>query len=199
MIQHDAKSFKKFAVLTGLTVLVGGAEISAADAATTTPETRNFSLNNFSTHTQLQFDQFNPLDPLYLNGTLTGVKFDLNSNIQSDEFSSLSATIVVNLDTIFSGNTTGSFTQTANRGPSAFFVGSGQYFAVVDFNVIFPPCDECVVSTANWAGSLSVSYTFDPPSEVPLPAALPLFASGAAGLGFMGWLRRLKQKAKKQA
>jgi hypothetical protein len=34
---------------------------------------------------------------------------------------------------------------------------------------------------------LSTSATF---SQVPLPAALPLFASGLAGLGLLGWRRK---------
>jgi len=148
----------------------------------------------------MQFNQFDPSDPLNLNGTLTGVKFDLSSTITSDEFSSLSATLnVVNFeDGILSQNTTGPFIQTANRGPNAFFVGSGTYFARVILDVIFPDCDECTVGNASWFGNLSVTYSFDvPPSGVPLPAALPLFASGAAGLGVLGWRNRRKQKTKK--
>jgi len=31
-------------------------------------------------------------------------------------------------------------------------------------------------------------------SEVPLPAALPLFAGGLGGLGFLGWRRRRKER-----
>ena len=34
------------------------------------------------------------------------------------------------------------------------------------------------------------SQTFYFPSEVPLPATLPLLASALGGLGFLGWLRR---------
>jgi len=44
----------------------------------------------------------------------------------------------------------------------------------------------------NLEGSLSVSTT---PSAVPLPAALPLFATGLAGLGLLGWRRKKKAAA----
>ena len=39
---HDPNAFKKIAVLTGLTVLIGGTEISKANANTTTPQTDTF-------------------------------------------------------------------------------------------------------------------------------------------------------------
>jgi hypothetical protein len=34
------------------------------------------------------------------------------------------------------------------------------------------------------------SVTFTPIDPVPLPAALPLFATGLAGLGLLGWRRK---------
>ena len=40
---HDPNSFKKVAVLTGLTVLIGGAEISNAHANTISDPTQTFS------------------------------------------------------------------------------------------------------------------------------------------------------------
>jgi len=41
-------------------------------------------------------------------------------------------------------------------------------------------------------GSVTISGV---PSNTPLPAALPLFASGLGGLGFIGWHRKRKAKA----
>ena len=40
-----------------------------------------------------------------------------------------------------------------------------------------------------YVGSVNVN-TFDGLSDIPLPAALPLFASGLAGLGLLGWRRK---------
>jgi hypothetical protein len=34
-----------------------------------------------------------------------------------------------------------------------------------------------------------------PPSETPLPAALPLFATGLGALGLLGWRRKRKAQA----
>ena len=54
------------------------------------------------------------------------------------------------------------------------------------------------------AGIIQVTGTLTQPftiatiqttSNVPLPAALPLFASGLAGLGLLGWRRKKKAAA----
>jgi hypothetical protein len=51
-------------------------------------------------------------------------------------------------------------------------------------------------TTLNWAGTSPVTNgqvfdaTFGTTAAVPLPAALPLFASGLAGLGLLGWRRK---------
>jgi hypothetical protein len=42
-------------------------------------------------------------------------------------------------------------------------------------------------------GSFNDSTT--PPSTIPLPAALPLFATGIGGFGFLGWRRKRKAQA----
>ena len=41
----------------------------------------------------------------------------------------------------------------------------------------------------------SRSTTFEPVSQVPLPAALPLFATGLGALGLLGWRRKRKAQA----
>jgi hypothetical protein len=43
-------------------------------------------------------------------------------------------------------------------------------------------------------GLLTAQVT-DPPGAVPLPAALPLFASGLGGIGLLGWWRKRKGRA----
>ena len=60
----------------------------------------------------------------------------------------------------------------------------------------------CVVSsicTYSWifnpSGSLPGDWTLTVSAETPLPAALPLFATGLAGLGLLGWRRKRKAVA----
>ena len=192
MTQHDTSSFKKAAVLTGLTVLVGGAEISSAEAATTVPEVEAISIGFSGGQADLLFNQFNQ------PGTLTGVKFQLNSSLDIFNSNGFTASVSVLGSPLFSQTTFGSFSPPpVTLGSNPAFIGGGEFPAHI--LLVLPNGCEGSCSGEGWVGSLSVSYTFDPPGGVPLPAALPLFASGAAGLGFMGWLRRLKQKAKKQA
>src|SRR5262249_36840902 len=39
----------------------------------------------------------------------------------------------------------------------------------------------------------ALDYTIDPPVVTPIPAALPLFASGLGALGLLGWRRKRSQ------
>lgn len=193
MTKHDPKSFKKVAVLTGLTVLVGGAEISSIEAATIVqspgffvPEndTRNLTYNFFDSSL----------------GNLTGVEWQLTSI----SFATVDASFSANLNTIsFSAslNDTASFlgnpfnaSATFDQAGSAPFIGVGTFGAGL---VLTVACNENC-SGEGWSGNLSLTYTYDPASQnaVPLPAALPLFASGAAGLGLLAWRKRRKKKAK---
>ena len=48
--------------------------------------------------------------------------------------------------------------------------------------------------STSYLGLDNVSLS-DPPSPVPLPATLPLFATGLAGLGLLGWRRKKKALA----
>jgi len=73
-------SFKKVVALTGLTVLVGGAGIGEADAATIV-QTDTFSFSAFGTVTDpncCSFSAFNTAQ-----GNLTGVTYSLNSFVQA--------------------------------------------------------------------------------------------------------------------
>ena len=47
----------------------------------------------------------------------------------------------------------------------------------------------------NNAGSGSLNLVFTPVLETPLPAALPLFATGLGALGLLGWGRKRKAQA----
>jgi hypothetical protein len=49
--------------------------------------------------------------------------------------------------------------------------------------------------TALWSSLASDSSTIGDAGATPLPAALPLFASGLGALGLLGWRRKRKQLA----
>jgi hypothetical protein len=44
-------------------------------------------------------------------------------------------------------------------------------------------------------GMITLTYNFGPTSTTPLPASLPLFASGLGALGLLGWRRKRKAQA----
>ena len=77
------------------------------------------------------------------------------------------------LGMIFSNNATG-----------IFAAGSGTIF----------PSDATSSCTVNTRVSCVISgtITLEKPSTVPLPAALPLFATGLGALGLLGWRRKRK-------
>jgi hypothetical protein len=50
-------------------------------------------------------------------------------------------------------------------------------------------------NTANFEGSNSIVGSFLVQSATPLPAALPLFATGLGALGLLGWRRKKKEAA----
>ena len=74
---QQPSSLKKVAVLTGLTMVMGGAEVSGAAAATTTPQVDTFTVtaSPFSSGSgDESFTKFNSS-----LGTLTSVDFSLDS------------------------------------------------------------------------------------------------------------------------
>ena len=202
MSHHDPKSFKKVAVLTGLTVLVGGAEVSSADAATIFQHQTFTSVQENKPALSLAFNQFNPS-----LGTLISAQLDLDSTIFGTFFPTTVITDTAKLTEPGGGSDTFTFpttlsgtpfTQTSTSISPALgpFIGLGSAFAILQLT------SNCEISCSGegWSGSVNLTYTYDPASSTtPLPAALPLFASGAAGLGFVSWLKRKVRKAKKQA
>ena len=198
MTQQDTTSFKKVAVLTGLTAFGGG--VCGANAATTAPHTDTFLLSvtgdgSGQISQNLSFPQFNPA-----LGTLTGVEFSLNSNLFLPEGTFFgSASISVNSVQLSSQNTLGGYNFTNLTGlqaplTTAFYTGTS------NFNAALLLTNSCFI-TATWTGNgafsgLTLVYDYTPTPAVPLPGALPLFASGAAGIGLTAWRSRRKRKAK---
>ena len=77
----------------------------------------------------------------------------------------------------------------------AAFTGVGFFPALLTYNAICGP--GAPACGTGWGGSLDITYNFDPstPAETPLPAALPLFATGLGALGLLGWRRKRKAAA----
>jgi ribosomal protein L31 len=90
-----------------------------------------------------------------------------------------------------------------------YVTSSGSMFAFIDIAGIFQTLNPpgAISSTANGINDLGQivgfytaangsTFGFETQvSAVPLPAALPLFASGLVGLGLLGWRRKRKAKA----
>jgi hypothetical protein len=201
---------KKAAVLTGLTMLAGGVETSqAATAEITQTDTFNLTVagipptilpNPGTTNLMPAFQQFDPS-----KGTLTGVTFSLSSEFISVPsgfgVSGFTASLGVPGQTLFSFLGTGanqSWDFTDQPGEigiigDSFYKGTGSFTVSANLN-----CTSCE-GGLGWVGdnsapdaSLTLTYDYTP---TPIPSALPLFATGLAGLGLGAWRRRKQNRA----
>jgi hypothetical protein len=196
------------AILTGLMALAGGDCDANAATLTTPPVTDTFFVFAATGVTEavqtpaLQFPQFNPS-----LGTLTSVDFSLTSSISGAAF--VLAQFIVNGAQLASApplvGGAFDFTMVSGLAPdqgldTAFYTGSG--------NIGTGPGQTGVVLELTstglgpggvaWAGNgtgqgLTLVYDYTP--ATPLPAALPLFATGLGGLGLLGWRRKRKAQA----
>jgi len=190
----------------GLTVLAGAVGAARADTIT---QTQNFSFGppvpGFGdVQTGLFFNTFNPA-----LGTLTDVEFSLSSNVQifnlgpSNPFflGTVDASVGVYGLATLAGNTwnsvqspwilpfNSSFTGVSNPSlPLSYYAQPGPYF---ELSLFLGDSDQ--LTTPGWAGTLTLTYDYTP--ATPLPAALPLFATGLGGLGLLGWRRKRKAQA----
>ncbi len=93
-----------------------------------------------------------------------------------------------------SGTTTISSSGTGYTFDSVEFTAGGIEFLISDpqgsFSLSFPDCPTC--TTVDGFFNEPSGFT---PSPTPLPAALPLFATGIGGLGFMAWRKKRKARA----
>ena len=200
---HDPSSFKQVAVLTGLTVLIGGAEISNADAATFS-QRDEFFLTTFGSSPATQDLSFNGFNTAL--GQLTAVTLNLTSHVFLPPLSSATTSVELfgnpfpsspnpvpfNNTTVVFVTDDNNFTLNGVSGTAtlADYIGGSFNAHLTLTGPVFP-------NGAQWRGGtnegLTVTFTYNP---VPLPATLPLFAGGLAGLGFMTWRSRRKQTAK---
>jgi hypothetical protein len=212
-MSNDARLFKKVAILTGLVMAIGGAEIPEVDAATLTqsipmPDIMTAGENTQSNSATVDFNQFNTA-----LGTLTDVQLSLNSLISVEIVAQgfnpdIAAT--VQIDNVQIGPTGsalavlggGAFsfgpTEAALLPPAlSFYEGSSTLDVLLSLNV-----DSGEVFTfADWGffeneDALTLTYTYTPGiSGTPLPAALPLFAGGLGMIGLIAGRRKRKNVA----
>jgi hypothetical protein len=193
----EPRSFKKVAVLTGLTALIGGAEISNADAATVS-QRNTFGFSPSSVN--LSFKSFNALG---ISGELTGVTLNLVSHVFLPAFTSATTSVDIfstpfpstpnpvpfNNATAFGATDVNDFTLNGVSGNAtlADYINS-------NFNAVLTLTGGSgVLWTGTGPEGLTVTYTY---TATPLPATLPLFVGGLAGLGFTAWRSRRKQTPK---
>ena len=150
-------------------------------------------------------------------------QFSFNNDVNNDPAQSLVVGIISGLQDNLANQLAPSVQVTSN--PAGFGVGeyaspsttanlfsvSGGVLTSADFVAFggFPPAVTCctlafTTSSGGLAGlgnnpgeafGNSTNLTFTAIAETPLPAALPLFASGAGVLGFIGWRRKKKAVA----
>jgi hypothetical protein len=190
---HDP--LKKVAILTGLTMVMGGAEVSGAAAATTTAQVEAFTVTLAGQSQDVSFTKF----PSSL-GTLTSVDFSLDSTLAGFGTANISVDNGVPLTSPQSFNTPFpstvnydlSFSGLVGLADTTFYSGTGSDTFLV--HLAFTNTTELA---ALWNGQtsgetgLTLTYDYTP---TPLPASLPLFVTGLAGLGLGAWRRRRKQK-----
>ena len=183
-------------MLTALTILVGGAEISSA---ATIFQPQNYGpLQGPDSSTSLSYNLFDPS-----LGTLSGVTFDFAGQFSETNLVNFTANLDVNatifLTVIGTGNgSVQNVTSTATASSAAVvaaFTGLGTFPA--DFHYQSACGPGIATCGTGWSGSLGITYNFIPSTaaETPLPAALPLFVTGLGALGLLGWRRKQKQAA----
>jgi hypothetical protein len=197
MMQH-AGSFRKIAFLAGLTALIGGAEISQSNATTLTTPPQNMGFDISATNGSpgaktLTFNDFHPT-----LGTLTALQFGLNSMI-TNVVDDPTLTASVTIDGVLIGQSTslGSFIipVTNETSPTilSYVTGTGTFNVNLSLSVT---CDGCDIDWDPPQQGVTVDFQY---TTTPLPAALPLFTTGLAGLGFTTWRRRRNHKPAKKS
>jgi len=177
-------------------MLVGGAEISSA---ATIFQPQNYGpLQGPDSSTSLSYNLFDPS-----LGTLSSVTFDFAGQFSETNGVNFTANLDVNATILFAviGTGNGSVQSVTSSGTAssaavvAAFTGLGTFPADFHYQSV---CGAGIATCGTgWSGSLDITYNFTPSAaaETPLPAALPLFATGLGALGLLGWRRKRKAQA----
>jgi hypothetical protein len=162
--------------------------------AATIVQDQKFGLLGFFSDATLNYILFDPS-----LGTLTGIEYVLTSEILEPVGTTLLASVSSThvFAVVLTGPSPGTpitFNSTVPVDPPGFalFLGIGSFPINFDY---FAGCSPC--SGTGWSGDLMLTYTYDAAAvpEVPLPAALPLFATGLGALGLLGGRRKKKAAA----
>ena len=191
---NDAGSLRKIAVLIGLVIVVGGAEISKVGAATLTqtetmPSIQTVGALSQSNSAVVDFNQFNTA-----LGTLTDVQFTLTSvidvEISAQGFNpTIAATVQIDDVQIGpTGSAPGNSGSVFSFGPTeavlsppalSFYEGSSTFGVSLSLNVSSGEIETIATWDSLVDDALAFTYTYTPAiSGTPLPAGLPLFATG---------------------
>ena len=129
----------------------------------------------------------------------------ISAQVEAEDFTpTISAQVSV--DSVQIGPT-GTAAGTFNFGPVegvlsppalSFYEGSSTFGVLLTLDVQSYEVYTSVTWDPPPPDGVTVTYTYTP-AATPLPAALPLFTTGLAGLGFTAWRSRRKQKAKNLA
>jgi hypothetical protein len=173
------EALKKVAVLTGLTMAMGGAEVSGAATMTTEGP---FSINLTT-----------PGPPFFAMTATQNVPFTaFNTSLGTLD----SALFTLNTTSIDSGSGAVGVLGLTENVTSTGQLQFGGSLPLTDFNTAFTAIvtltNNSENNAATWDGNLSLTYDYTP--ATPLPASLPLLATGLGGLGLAAWRSRRKQK-----
>jgi len=73
--------------------------------------------------------------------------------------------------------------------------GGGPSFECLSWTCPGPATDQVGANTRYFTSGFATTISTSLSSETPLPAALPLFATGLGALGLLGWRRKRKAAA----
>jgi len=180
--------------LSVVTAVLAGAltctAFTSSQASTVTYDYNvNLTLGSWTVTGDIQTDATGTLSA----GDITGFSLQLSNGVNSYTLSSISA-----LGSDLSADANGLF---YNFGSSAngyldFYQPSAAFFELAQPNYCGTSQAVCVGAPSIVFASSSMTGAFEiGTAATPLPAALPLFATGLGGLGLLGWRRKRKAQA----
>ena len=118
----------------------------------------------------------------------TPLDIKFTSDVSAAAFSLRMNTGTATFEGYLNGSLVATFTGATNAN-----VNSGNYYGFA--GIIFDEIKITNINTENWGGATLDNLQFNTVLPTPVPAALPLFASGLGALGLLGWRRKRKNTA----